>query len=67
MAGEYEVTRKEEIRKFDLEMNVQTYYRIYAISKGGTLFHVEVPEGDLGTPKADAALTKRAKDLDAIK
>jgi hypothetical protein len=67
MATEYEVTRKEEIRKFDREMNVLTYYRIYAISKGGTLFHVEIPESELGTPKAAAALTLRAKELDAIK
>lgn len=67
MPPEYEVTRKEEIRKFDREMNVQTYYRIYALSKGGTLFHVECPESDLGTPKVEAALTKRAKELDAIK
>ena len=67
MATDYEVTRKEEIRKFDREMNVQTYYRIYALSKGGTLFHIEIPESDIGTPKVDAALTKRAKELDAIK
>ena len=67
MPENYEVTRKEEIRKFDREMNVQTYYRIYALSKGGTLFHVEVPEADLGTPKVEATLTKRAKELDSIK
>ena len=67
MSDIYEVTRKEEIRKFDREMNVQTYYRIYALSKGGTLFHIEVPESDIGTPKVDAALTKRAKELDSIK
>ena len=67
MPAEYEVTRKEEIRKFDREMNVQTYYRIYALSKGGTLFHVEVPEADLGTPKVAEVLARRAKDLDAIK
>lgn len=67
MATDYEVTRKEEIRKFTKEMEVKTYYRIYAISKGGTLFHVEVPESDLGTPKVDTALAKRAKELDSIK
>jgi hypothetical protein len=67
MGEHYDVTRKEPIRKFNAEMEVMSYFRIFATSKGGTRFWIEVPESDLGTPKVDAALTKRAKELDAIK
>lgn len=67
MGTEYEVTRKEPIRKFNAEMEVMTYFRIFATSKGGTRFWLEFPESDIGTPKVDAALTKRALELDSIK
>ena len=61
---DYKVESKEEIRKLSKAGEVETWYRIYATSKGDTYFHVDVPEEELG--KADEILTKRAKELDAI-
>ena len=56
---------KEEIRKRDPKTG-ETFvaYRIWATSKKGTYFHVDVPEDELD--KADEVLTKRAKELDVI-
>lgn len=60
----YETREKEEFRRLAENGEVVTSYRIWAVSTGGTRFHVVVAEGDLD--KADAALAKRAKELDAI-
>lgn len=60
----YTVESKEEIRKLTKAGEVETWFRIYATSKGGTYFHVDVPEDQLD--KADETLSKRAKELDAI-
>ncbi len=60
----YTIGRKEEFRKMDLSNEVLTWYRIYATSKGGTYFHIEVKESDLGT--APALLAAKAKQLDSI-
>lgn len=61
---DYKVESKEEIRKLSKAGEVETWFRIYATSKGGTYFHVEVPEDELA--KADELLTARAKQLDAV-
>lgn len=61
---DYTVEKKEEIRKLSKAGEVLTYYRIWATSKGGTYFHVEIPEDQLDT--SDEILTKRARGLDAI-
>lgn len=61
---DYTVEKKEEIRKLSPAGEVLTYYRIWATSKGGTRYHVEVPEAELDT--ADISLTQRSKELDAI-
>ncbi|GAI79069.1 hypothetical protein ES708_09262 [subsurface metagenome] len=61
---DYTVDSKEELRKLSKAGEVETWYRIYATSKGGTYFHVDVREEELD--KADALLTARAKELDAI-
>lgn len=61
---EYTVEKKEEIRKLSTAGEVLTYYRIWATSKDGTRYHVEVAETEL--EMADSLLTKRAKELDAI-
>jgi len=63
-ATDYKVESKEEIRKLSKAGEVETWYRLYATSKGGTYFHVDVPEDELA--KSDEVLTKRAKELDAI-
>ena len=61
----YKVESKEEFRRLNPKtQEVETCYRIWATSKGGAYFHVEVPEAELG--KAEEVLTKRAKELDAI-
>lgn len=62
--ADYTVESKEEIRKLDKAGEVETWFRIWAASKGGTYFHVDVAEADLD--KADELLTARAKQLDAI-
>ena len=61
---DYTVTSKEEIRKINEAGDIETWFRIWATSKGGTRFHVEVPETQLD--KADEPLTRRAQTLDAI-
>lgn len=63
--GDYKVEKKEELRKI-VKDEVEVYYRVWATSKGGTYFHVDLSEKDLPKEKADAILTKRAKELDAI-
>ena len=63
-ATDYKVESKEEIRKLSKAGEVETWYRLYATSKGGTYFHVDVPEAELA--RSDEVLTKRAKELDAI-
>ncbi len=61
----YKVDIKEEFRKLNTKtQDVETWFRIWATSKGGTYFHVEVREDELA--KADEVLTKRAKEIDTI-
>lgn len=61
---DYAPESKEEIRKLSKAGEVETWYRIWATSKGGTYFHVEVRSDQLA--KADAILTSKAQALDAI-
>jgi len=61
---DYTVESKEEVRRLGRAGDVETWYRIWATSKGGTRYHVEVREDELAN--ADAVLTLRAKELDAI-
>lgn len=61
---DYTIEDKEEIRRLSKAHEVETWYRIWATSKGGTYFHVDVKEDELD--KADEVLTARAKALDAI-
>jgi len=61
----YNVDKKEEVRKFNKKSGeVETWYRVWATSKGDTYFHVDIPEDELS--RTDEILTKRAKELDAI-
>lgn len=55
---------KEEIRKLTKAGEVETWYRIWATSKGGTRFHVDVSETQLS--QAPHLLATRAKEIDAI-
>ena len=61
----YTVDAKEEIRTLDRKTG-EAYiaYRIWATTKRGTYFHIDVPENELD--KAHALLEKKAKQLDAI-
>lgn len=61
---DYKTDKKEEIRRLTKEGEVEIWYQIFATSKGGTYFHIEVREDELD--KADELLTARAKQLDAI-
>lgn len=60
----YTVESKEEIRKLGKGGEVEVHYRIWATSKGGTYFHVDVPEAELD--KAHEVLEAKAKKLDSI-
>ena len=60
----YTVESKEEIRKLGKAGEVEIHYRIWATTKKGTYFHVDVPEDELD--KADNYLRPRAEKLDAI-
>ena len=61
---DYTVEEKEEIRKLGKGGEVDVYFRIWATTKKGTYFHVDVHEDALD--KADEVLTDRAKQLDSI-
>ncbi|MBA7563505.1 hypothetical protein ES708_05164 [subsurface metagenome] len=65
MKGEsYTTESKEEITRLSKAGEIETWFRIYATSKGDTRFHVDISEDQLD--QADAILTARAKKLDAI-
>ena len=61
---DYIVEKKEELRRISRAGEPVLFLRIFATSKGGTYFQVEIPEDQL--ERADAVLTKKAKELDAI-
>lgn len=63
---DYKVDYKEEIRQLTKAGEVETWYRVWATTKKGTYFHIDVPEKDMGTEKESAAVSKKAKALDAI-
>lgn len=60
----YTIDKKEEIRKLDKAGEVKVEFRIWATSKGGTYFHVDIPEENLDS--APTLLAARAKQLDSI-
>ena len=60
----YTVEKKDEIRKLNKAGEIETWYRIFATSKGGTYFHIEVKEDNLA--QAPALLAKRAQEIDSI-
>jgi len=66
MAGNknYAVQKKQEISKLNQAGELETWYRIYAVSNSGSYFHIEVPERNLS--QASELLTERANILDAI-
>lgn len=60
------VERKEEITKLNPKTHeIETWFRMWATSKGGTYFHVDVPESALD--KAGETLNQKATQIDAIK
>ena len=62
---DYTIDKKEEITRLNQKTKeVETFFRIWATSKGKTYFHLDIPESELA--QADELLTKRAKQLDAI-
>ncbi len=61
---DYTVDKKQEVPKLVQGGEVETWWRIYATSKGGTYFHIDVSDKLL--LKADELLTAKAKALDAI-
>lgn len=63
--ADYLVDRIEETRRISPHGEVLTYYRIWATSKKGTLFHIEVAENEM--EKAPQLLQKRAQMLDSLK
>lgn len=65
MTTAYTVESKEELRQLDKAFKPITIWRIWATSKGGTYFHILVPEDQLD--KAEALLAAKAQQLDAIK
>ncbi len=61
---DYAVESKEEIRKLSKAGEVEVWYRIWATSKGGTYFHMDIRSDQLA--KSDDILTRHAHTLDAI-
>jgi hypothetical protein len=62
--ADYTVKKKEEVRRLTETGDVEFLWRIWATSKGGTYFHIDVPEDQFD--KADELLTAKARKLDAI-
>lgn len=60
----YKVESKEEIRRLDKAGEPVVFYRMWATSKGGTYFHIDVPEDELD--KAPELLKAKAEKLDSI-
>lgn len=61
----YKVESKEEIRGLDRKTgDVYVAYRIWATTKKGAYFHLDIRESELD--KATELLTKKAQALDAI-
>ena len=59
------VEKKEELTKLNVKTHeLEVWYRIWATSKGGTYFHVDIPEQDLA--KAAQIVDAKATQLDAI-
>ncbi len=61
---DYKVESKEQIRRLTKAGELEIVYRMWATSKGGTYYSVDVPEAELAS--ADDLLTRRARQLDAI-
>lgn len=61
---DYKVEKKQEIIGLDSEGKPTSMYRIVAVSKGGTRFHLDIPEDQLD--QAEKLLTAKANRLDAI-
>lgn len=62
--ADYTTERKEEFRKMTRSGEVENWVRVYATSKGGTYFHIEVRDADLAT--APQLLAAKARQLDSI-
>lgn len=60
----YKTEKKEPFRRVTKEGEVELWYRIYATSKGGTYFPIEVREDQLD--EAPKLLEEMAKKLDSI-
>lgn len=60
----YKVESKEEIRRLGKGDEPETWFRIWATTKKGTYFHVDIKEDEFD--KAHDLLQKRAQQLDAI-
>ena len=60
----YTTEKKEELSILVAGNKVTNGYRIWAVSKGGTRFHLDIPEEQID--KAEALLSARAKAIDAI-
>ena len=63
MTDLFKVEKKVEFRRV-VNGEIETCFRIWATSQGGTYFHVVVKEDELS--KSNAILTARAKQLDSI-
>jgi len=60
----YTTESKEEFSKINKAGEIETWFRVYATSEGGSRFHVDISEGQLD--QADSILSARAKKLDSI-
>ena len=64
MAGNYTVESKEEIRKLSPGGEIETWFRVWATTKKGTYFHMDIPEKDVGTDEETTLLSARAQAID---
>jgi len=67
MAKWGEVIEITEFKQIGDKGDIITMYRYRAKSKAGTVFTLELPEGDIAPDKVDAALAKKAELLDKTK
>lgn len=66
MANEYTVHKMRQLSRISDEGGIEQYWRVEAVTRGGTRFEVSIPDKDMSPEVAKQVLLGKAKQLDAI-
>lgn len=67
MADWGEIRDISEMMKLSKTGEIQKYFRVTAVSKGGINFTLDIPEKEMKLEKVDVLCRERAEYLDSIK